>query len=212
MIKSAEIRYIFPGNPPADLFKIFIDSKLLSRQPSREDIYLQFPSSSTVGVKFREANFEIKPLVKSLGNFDINNKVSGNIQIWEKWSCSAQEVKTFYDIAIKEDKWIKVRKERWIRKFINFPEIQEVLADSNPAKGCDVELTKILKQGKYYWSLAFETFGSSENPENILKEISAYFFDKILTKVTFALSDRDEGSFNLSNSLSYPLWLINEQF
>ncbi|CAN5409739.1 hypothetical protein BH23BAC1_BH23BAC1_35300 [soil metagenome] len=210
MDKSAELRWIFPGNLPSDIFKIFSQSSFLSHEDFREDIYLKFPASITVGVKFRESNLEIKPLIQSLGNFKITDEVAGLIEIWEKWSCNLQEDNFFYKAAISEGLWIKVGKERWIRKFINNKGITEVSGDSSSDFGCSVEISKIKYEEKIYWSLGFETFGNFENPEMILKEITIYFFEKILTKVTFDLSNGEEGSFKLNYSCSYPLWLKNQ--
>ncbi len=212
MIKSAEIRWIFPGDPPTEILETFLNSNLKSKPAYREDTYLMFSSSTTVGVKLRESKFEIKPLIKSLGKFEICDGVVGLIELWEKWSCNAQEIQLFNEAAIKEDNWAKVGKERCIRKFIPKTNIKEVLADSAPDEGCIIELTKIKFKQKNYWSLAFETFGRFNNPEIILKKVLRYFFDEILTKVTFGLSNGKEGSFNLNNSCSYPLWLQKHQF
>ncbi|MDQ3392676.1 MAG: hypothetical protein M3512_00975 [Bacteroidota bacterium] len=107
--KSSEIRWFFLGKIPP-FFKIWFNSaKYVGNQGAREDTYLKF-SGSSVGVKFREGNLEIKEITKDLGLYNINEKASGKIEVWQKWSSSdSLKLDILSDLGLEE--WVKVKKE-----------------------------------------------------------------------------------------------------
>jgi hypothetical protein len=157
---SAEVRWFFEGSLLPGVNEWFSVGHLLSKSESRDDQYLVFPASTSVGVKFRDGNLEIKPLVKTLGVREFPASVAGHVQVWEKWSYGDKESKPLLlqlqQMLTKDTKvWITVKKERRLRKYsMDTDKVLEVNPELRPRNGCNVELTKINLNGLSYWSVS----------------------------------------------------------
>lgn len=196
---SAEVRWFFNGEIPQKIEKWFKSSKLRSKSKKRTDTYLTYPNSKSCGVKFRKSKFEIKSLVKDIGNQNFVAKARGAVRIWEKWSTKGESISPFkQEVTEDETIWVDVKKKRIIRKFsADSGQIREIDAsgkDGFPDNGCNVELTRVEIHQRPYWSLAFGSFGEEDTLIDNLKET-----------VRILLSERDCPFTSLSESLEVSL-------
>lgn len=204
--KSSEIRWFFSGEIPNEVENWFIGITKNLNHDLIDDNYLKFSGSSNVGVKYRNGNLEIKPLIKDLGEFIINEKATGKIEIWEKWS-EPVEASTFKF----GPEWIWVRKERKLKKFIiKADEIHEAKRGMEISVGCNLELTRInYKDNKLSWSLAFEAFEKKGTGLDILKKVVKKVMNEKNNPLHFLQDNGMTGSYSLKNSFSYPGFLLS---
>jgi len=194
---SAEVRWFFDGEIPKNVQKWFKSSKLRTKPERRTDTYLVYPNAKSCGVKFRKSKFEIKSLVKDIGNRDFEAKACGAIRIWEKWSTKGESIGQFkQEVTVDEVIWVDVKKKRIIRKFsADGGQIREIDASGKegfPDNGCNVELTRVEIHQRPYWSLAFGSFGEEDT-----------LVDNLTETVRILLSEKDCPFRNLSESLEF---------
>lgn len=181
---SAETRWFMPGDVPPAFQRWFDRSSLKQDYEPRIDTYLVYPNAASAGVKFRENRFEIKSLVRPLGELDVGDRFRGEAAIWEKWSVAGPFVSMFFNEAGDDrSRWTEVTKTRTIRKYAtDGPEVREVDTAGGCGKhddGCYVELTQLEVLNKKYWTLGFESFaGTRELSDNLFRTID--FFSRTL--------------------------------
>jgi hypothetical protein len=212
---SAEIRWFIEGDLQEQVLSWFSKGALaaLKSEPTREDKYLVFPDSDTVGVKLREVRsesnpeiepkvkFEIKVLAANARPINLGGGINGRTDQWVRWSFDNDGLAAMQEALYQSGHWVSVRKTRYLRKFsADSGKIVKVLADERPHSGCNVELTSIEveTQPHLWFSLAFEAFGPPSEVAKILDDTLQYFF-KNQGDTPMQLSGR--------NSLSYPAWI-----
>jgi hypothetical protein len=124
--------------------------------------------------------------------------IVGRLDSWVKWSYDDAEMAgRLADLRFGDPLWVSVITERWLRKFhLDDQLLAEVDADSQPDRGCKIELARVTLPDSQWWSLAFESFGPTPLPADVAR--TADHFLKLLPH-GLALAERD--------SMSYPEWL-----
>jgi hypothetical protein len=205
--QSAEIRWFFKGQIPKIVEEWFKSSVHHKFQETREDIYLLFPGSSCVGVKIREENFEIKPLLSDLGEYTLNEDATGKIEVWEKWKTMGDSGTHFIEIAKGSADWLKVKKEKMLRKFTFFNSISEINPDLEIEDGCSLELTRILINDINFWTLGFEAYEKKGSGVEIVKGVAKKIMNEEIP-LQFELENGVQSNYSIRNSCSYPAFLL----
>ncbi|MBA3965035.1 MAG: hypothetical protein H0X47_04560 [Nitrospirales bacterium] len=209
IVTSAEVRWFFEGTLSQEIDQWFSASDFVSKLEIRDDSYLVFPQSISVGVKFRDGKLEIKSKVKSLGVRTYPSDVIGHVQVWDKWSYGDKESKSLLmqlqQMLTKYTKvWVTVKKERKLRKIsMDQGNPFEVAPESRPHNGCNFELTKIVANHMRYWSIGFEAFGDPAKVEESLDKV----VEHVLTNASIPISDAPKTILSANYSHSYPEWL-----
>jgi hypothetical protein len=200
MKPSAELRWFFNGPFPSGVREWFCGSDLCRLEKARTDHYLVFPGSNSVGVKVRDGKkFQVKARVSEPGPFSLPAGIAvGRLDSWVKWSYKDAEMsERLANLRFGDPLWVSVIKERWLRKFqLDDRELTEVDADMRYDRGCTIELTDITVKDSLWWTLAFESFGPTPLPADVVR--AAHHFLNLLPQ-GLVLTERD--------SMSYPEWL-----
>jgi len=204
MVHSAEVRWFIPTTLPERVQDWFKDGQPSPElEDSRVDEYLLFPDCDSVGVKLREGKLEIKAMLCAPRPISMGAGINGRTDQWVKWSFKSEGLRDLNLGLHQSGKWVKVRKERCLRKFSADANIVEVPAKQKPfpIAGCNVELTRIEveEDPRFWFSLGFESFGPSGSTSKILDDTLRLFFKKRGLMPGVPL--------NGLASLSYPAWL-----
>ncbi len=210
LMHSAEIRWFLPQVSWDEAKTWFLAGHELKVE-DRTDQYLLLPDCDAAGVKLRGGE---KPDGKKKLKFEIKSQVSparplqldglnGRTDQWVRWSLEPKNLKELEQLEneiLGVGTWVKVRKERFLRKFSADADLVEVPSEQKPAAGCNIELTAIAVEGKNQgFSLAFEAFGTSAEVSKILGDSLRLFFQNSPKPPGLLLSGL--------NSMSYPAWL-----
>ncbi|MGZ8222097.1 MAG: hypothetical protein ACXWT0_10655 [Methylobacter sp.] len=208
---SAEVRWFWPNEPPSGLQAWFChaDSQWCAAGggEARVDEYLCDPYQRELGLKRRggKSGVEIKGLVAVTWGGLLISPFTGPIEIWAKWTSERLE--------LQSNSTVSTTKLRYLRKFdttFAFPEEIPLGTDERPLDkqrqlpniGCNVELTQVtFANGKIWWTLGFEAFGTIRTIENDLRAVATI------------LASRQPPILHGGLQASYPAWLkkqINE--
>lgn len=208
MLASAEVRWFFSGDLPADVLRWFRRGDLWAAQPERTDAYLLLPGCDTVGVKLREGRFEVKARTAAPRAVHYPGGVSGHCDAWVKWSReagSAENLRRF--LGDDGERWLEVRKRRFLRGFAvpgdpASHEPREVrIGDVRPPRGCGVEITEVSvaePEPSRWWTLGLEAFDDDGDPGPCLEAVAQAFFDAAPPPLELGLEA----------SRSYAAWLL----
>jgi hypothetical protein len=175
---SAECRWFMENaSAGSDLHRWFLDSKIHGCKAGggheRRDDYLLDSAQVELGIKRRGKNpgVEIKGLVRQIETPLEARRLTGDIEIWMKWTTTALDLSCCAKVAIV--------KTRWLRKFdTRDMEAIELQVDEDerlignvplPQRGCNVEFTIVRVDGKIWTSLALEAFGTLDSVESSLR-------------------------------------------
>ena len=193
--RSLEVRWIFPGQMETGV------ASWLGRFPaeteSREDIYLVNPGLGGLSVKIRSGTaLEVKEYCGSEGTLLVGGRVSGGLQLWQKWSFPFNPLSR----GIGDPPgWRSVYKRRQTSRF-SFADGQ-IAASAQGLAGearCAVELTALRTGGRSWWSLGFEATGPADLLRGALEATATLVFDQPLP---------DGLRPGLDESTSYAEWL-----
>jgi hypothetical protein len=200
MKPSVELRWFFSGPVPSIVKDWFCGSRLCKEESIRTDHYLVFPGSNSVGLKVRDGKkLQVKARVREPEPFSLpGGVIVGRLDAWVKWSHEDTEMADrLAGLRFGDPLWVSVIKERWLRKFqLDDRQLTEVDADSEPDRGCKIELTRVTPPNALWWSLAFESFGPTPLPGDVAR--TAAHFLKLIPD-GLVLTERD--------STAYPEWL-----
>lgn len=163
----------------------------------RRDDYLRDPNQSELGIKRRggKPGIEVKGLVSRVSGLS-TEPFMGPVELWTKWTSGTVELDPASTIV--------TQKRRWVRKFDTSDgsprEIQvdedEGIREPLPDRGCNVEFTKLtMPNGKLWWTLGFEAFGTLNDVESSLRNVVA------------AMAMRDPPGLGRALPFSYPAFL-----
>lgn len=198
VVTTAEIRWFYKGEIPADFLKWFGGfNGLFEEQGVRTDLYLKMNENTNYGIKLREGKFEVKKITANKGILSANH-VEGIADTWIKWSLKADEQEEI-DMAFRDSAhWIEVEKKRMMQKFI--PDDKGHLiphpTEFFPPKGISVELSRIFHNKEKFWTFGMEAFGHDNEIVDLLQSCFRHFFAK-----------RPPTALSLDHSFSYPEWL-----
>ena len=175
MFVSAEIRWFYPDECPANLHRWFGE---MSPAPGggklRIDEYLSQTNQSEVSIKKRggKPGVEIKGLIAVCRSELV--PFAPYVELWCKWRLHAS--------ALEMTKRMIIQKTRWIRTYdTSGAAIVEIPLQADekplngqplPQQGCNVEISKIqiAEEPRQWWTLGFEAFGDLDSaPGNLLK-------------------------------------------
>jgi hypothetical protein len=175
MFVSAEIRWFYPDECPANLHRWFGEmSPALGGGKLRIDEYLSQTNQSEVSIKKRggRSGVEIKGLIAVCRSELV--PFAPYFELWCKWRLQAS--------ALKMTKRMIIQKTRWIRTYdTSRAAIVEIPLQADekplngkplPQQGCNVEISKIqiAEESRQWWTLGFEAFGDLDSaPGNLLK-------------------------------------------
>ena len=204
MLHSVETRWFIPGPLPDEVFSWFKAGQALESEGVQVHEYLLFPDCQSVGVKLREGRFEIKAILAATHPLSPDLGIKGGIEQWVKWSFASEGLQTLDPALHQSGRWLKVRKERFLRKFsADTGRLVQITAPpgSLPGSGCNIELTRIEVEAnpRLWFSLGFEAFGPPAVADKILLDALHLFFQDHGRVPGISLSE--------GNSLSYPAWL-----
>lgn len=200
-VTTSEIRWFMKGEIPVSIKNWFDNLKgFYENQSERTDIYLQSKNPNVPGIKFREGRFEVKQKIENLGVLENASEISGNAELWKKWSFESKESEI--QQGLENEEWIKVAKARSLQKYI-FDQNGKISGgfDNYKSDGCNLELTKVFIHSsnaleKNWWTLGLETYGSTEFLYTNLQKAFEHIF-----VAGFPISLQNQHSF------SYPEWL-----
>jgi hypothetical protein len=201
MKPSAEVRWFFRQQLPAEVKEWFCSAKLCKEEAIRTDQYLVFRDSNEVGMKVRDGGkLEIKSRTRAPEPFSLETGASVGLQdAWVKWSLGDREIAgRLAALGGDSPEWVAVAKKRWVRKFHldASGDVVETDPDTELDHGCRAELTELTIRDSRWWTLAFESLGEA-NPSANLEQVARHFL-KVLPHC-LALTERD--------SMPYPEWL-----
>jgi hypothetical protein len=139
MMHSAELRWFFLGATPTAAKRWFGVGNEQKEEP-RVDEYLMFPGCRTLGVKLRQANFQIKALTGGPTLLRPASGVVGRTDNWIKWSIELPIGDALKTTMMERARWVAVNKTRWLRKYSVEGRGHAVEVDRNhkPEGGCNV--------------------------------------------------------------------------
>lgn len=178
LYKSKEIRW-FLSEKSNTITKWFSDHNMdFSKTQARTDFYLPVPGKVDISIKLREGNLEIKQRNGEPESNHLTENAIGYIEDWVKWSFEIKDDDELAKSIIKDKKfnWIEVYKERiGVKLSVNSDGTIAILGlkDRIPF-GCQVEYTRLLINGKEWFTFGFEWFG-----EKYL-EVNSKLIDDIL--------------------------------
>ena len=205
MLHSAEARWFILEVLPDEVMGWFTAGHAIDSEGVQNHEYLCFPNCESVGVKLREGRLEIKAILSAPRPLGRDLGVNGRTDQWVKWSFASEGLKTLYPGLHQSGRWLKVRKERFLRKFsANMGALVEITGKQRPLPGigCDIELTRIEVEAipQFWFSLAFEALGPPAVSTTILEWAIHSFFKEHRPLPRIPLNE--------GNSLSYPAWLL----
>ncbi len=202
MFKSTEIRWFYKGKVPKEIndwFNSTISKPI--QQDERTDYYLKTPGIDTLGIKIREGRIETKQRQFITEEYKINEKVSGYIEHFRKWTYALNDpILVKNDLNNYPEKWVGVIKQRSLHllESSNKGLIYQPPPDTFLDEGCGWELTTIQIAGgnESWWTMGFEAFSKEDRQLNILK---------LTVNHIISLSEGIE--LTKENSYGYPNWI-----
>lgn len=212
-LASHEMRWFFEG--PAEhhvAMKRWFESQAVAGKPSdvgppawagsREDVYLLVPGADDMGIKWREAQLQVKGRIARTGAQIFCGRHQGVVERWVKWSY--KRMPSAYESLFEAGDGsglatVAVGKTRALRKFrldAMTGEPTEVAAGSFVDRGLGFELTDLVVAGNPYCSLAMEAFPDDSATDAAFTDCVAALLDNL-----------NDVTLDLEHSRSYPEWL-----
>lgn len=165
MYISREIRWFFEEEN-ATISEWFKERGLFfhTTRP-RTDYYYALINSVDVGFKLREGRIEYKHRISETEDQSLHKNAKGNFENWVKWSYNLNAGDSTQKDILKDlytDAWIKVYKERVGVKVYNNEEGNSLCVNLSEHldDGCQVEYTRILVNGRQWYTFGLEYFGN----------------------------------------------------
>jgi hypothetical protein len=197
---SAEVRWFFSGLPPEEVCNWLRPASCVVAEEPRTDTYLMLPGCRVVGVKLRDRRFEIKGLRDAPRDVDYPNGVRGRTDTWSKLTLDDPIVTRLGRVASTagSEPIVQVEKRRRLVRYsaARGGDMQAVAPGERPAEGCLVELTELGVEGRHWWTLGLEAFGSPERVVGILAMAAQMVF-----------TDPPPCRLIPADSIAYPAWL-----
>lgn len=160
--RSAELRWFVEGELPAAMQAWFAEGPRRGKSEHRSDRYLQLPGCDAVSVRLRGSNLEIKARLGMPGPVALGVGITGLMDTWSKWAVSCPAVGQLGGFMHSTGRVVTVERQCWRRKFaVARDAASEVDPRLRPREGCVAELARLTIEGRPYWSLALEAFGSN---------------------------------------------------
>ncbi|UII22188.1 hypothetical protein [Fulvivirga ligni] len=186
MLNSVEVRWVFEGKLP-EVMETWADTFQAKHQPVRTDYYFHKHDQGTLGIKLREGNIQIKPLINTLSKYSFGAH-EGQLEQYTKWSYAVEDNKEWSFMIQHPETWVEITKSRKMTRFTlegGFPDRIEM--GVNVEEGCEMELSHLSVRDQDYWTLAFEAFGTT--PEENLHKVLRHIFETSEPPVTLSLEN-----------------------
>ena len=201
MFPTVEVRWFYKGAVPPRVEAWFLQGEgEPDQQPSRVDYYLRVVDGASLGVKLREGRIEVKQRYGQYGAERFRERTSGRVAHWRKWSFELARMQAeMGNLGIPDLSWIKVRKERWLRRYeVNGEEVVVAASDRGYlAPGCEVELTRVYLAGDASWTVCLEAFGGEDAVGSALLPVARHVFE----------ATHNPPALGVEDSYGYPRWL-----
>lgn len=196
MIETTEVRWFGDGMLPEAMVSWFTVEETRGAVEERTDLYA-LNGRCEVGVKFRSLETLELKVRRAVAVRRIADTVSGQIEVWHKWSPADGLVD-----SDEAERWEEVRKSIVRRRFS--PTGAEVwLGDgerSMSGAGCDVEIVSVEFAGIVAWTFALAAYGPLRGRRTIMHAA----WDALL-----AAGPRPEWvPLDRQLSYGYPEWLV----
>lgn len=167
---SAEIRWFFEGRMEDEARHWIEQEPKVSLPEERVDIYFVYPNSTKCGIKLREERLEVKALSRKEKRIHFLKGLNGEIELWEKFVINKLNFRVS-SFDQKANNIVRVKKKRWrcLWKWTK-GELSRYSSESAIVEGCQLELTSIEIDKKYFWSLGFESFSKTDHRILILEK------------------------------------------
>lgn len=197
MYPTIEVRWFLRDKAPVELRRWFERGDIAPTEEVREDWYLYSTDNSSLGIKLREANLEIKQRLRKAGIHQFAQDVQGQVETWVKWEFSLDSENCDLPQLNQSDGfWVLVKKERFSKYYsITVDSIELIEVPAQVGQGCTLELTELRVWDQSWHSLGLETFGDVDRPEATPKRVMQH----VLTDSHLILQ--------ASDSFGYPEWL-----
>ena len=199
MWPTVEVRWFGRGSLPLEVQAWFQSGQDQPEpQASRVDYYLRVADTNSLGIKLREGKVEVKQLHQRHGAVRLYGPVTGVMEHWRKWSFLIAQPGALADALSPATSWVAVQKERELRKYqvTDNAAVKPIPTDHYPARGCYVELARLVAAGEVWWSLALEASGDESALPETLSLVARHVF---CAGERLVLEARD--------SYGYPAWL-----
>lgn len=198
MWTTAEVRWFYEGAIPDEVAAWFRQLKgEIMIQPPRTDRYVR-PTDAAMNVKLREGRVEVKRRDGSGRLERWTPQIAGQIGRWRKWGFAAQA--DALDDLGGQRYWIAVTKARRMRSYWVDADgrTEPVRWGDLPARGCDIELSRVTVRDTVWWSLCLEAFGDEESLAERLRRTAQHVF-----------TQGSPPELSAEHSYGYPAWLMN---
>jgi len=209
MFPSHEVRWFLEGSiAHHPELQSWIEDGMKSPQwqgrlGGKPDVYVVIPDDSSMGIKWREGQLQIKGLESALGTQLFAGGHAGKVERWIKWSYAGEMISRnfapWFGKSGAGPRIVEVFKSRCLRKVRLNPFTGEMIeAGTGEAmdRGGILEVTDLRAGEKEYTSIAFEAF---PNDSAMHRDFTTFVNGYLKSLKGVPLTE--------SNSLSYPAWL-----
>jgi hypothetical protein len=202
MFPTAEVRWFFRGEVPANIWEWFhAGGHEPEEQSPRVDHYLRNIDGDSLGVKLREGRIEIKQRLGGQTLVRFGKRSDGYVARWVKWSFELAEASgVVAELSGSSSRWIGIWKARKVLTFQVTDEksIKYMSGYEGIDRGCAWEIAKVKVDGveRAWWSVGFEAFGNETE-----------LGDTLMMVVNQSFSVANAPEFNGEQSYGYPNWL-----
>lgn len=157
--RTLEVRWFFQGSCPADVREWFATGEPVVPIEARTDTYLT-TGRPDLGVKIRAGvQLDVKARTGPGSRLGVPAPFEGTVEPWVKWSFPLG------DGGVDPGAVYVVDKQRRLRRFaLHDGSAVPVPPDEFPATGCAAELVDVQLDGRSWWSLGFEAYGTEAGP------------------------------------------------
>lgn len=196
MYPTAEVRWFAEAALPDEVERWFHAAAGERPWEQRTDRYVRPASPDGLGVKARSGYLEVKRLAEVVGEEVMHDGVTGRVECWRKWSFPLGAGALLRDSA---GDWVAVAKRRQKGTFaIRNGSIEIVPREEQAGQGCSLEVAEVEADGRTWWSVGFEAFGTSDQAALVtyLRRAAAHVF-----------AVADPPALPAAQAMSYPAWL-----
>jgi hypothetical protein len=189
MLMTAEARWFIDGRIPITLPL----PRRLEHRPKRElqeDNYIMLPEATTVSVKLRDRNLELKYLAQDFGIIKFSSKIAGRAAIWKKISISLPSDSVIRNTVI-------LKKDRWLYSFgVNSDgNVYSASLSDLPPLNFNLEFCKFSIKEQDWWSICVACFGARDR------------LIQCLTRACGILGELSSLELIVAQSVDFPQWL-----
>lgn len=177
MDHTLEVRWFYPGRPPASLLD-WISDLGAEKESTRTDLYL-VSDDPAMNVKLREGKVQTKHRLDAPSTIQFGSDVRGSRERWVKWSFALNGSHDLLD----EDPtglWVPVHKER-LQLSLDADDQRDRIDDWNgfEPEEAALELTTVSARGETAWTICVESEGNPDGLVDTLRQAGDHLMQEI---------------------------------